>query len=52
MQAYKNAVERAVEEMLFLILSGYEFPDAAFRAASKYNIEQHHVEEAYDKLTA
>lgn len=50
MKAYKNAVERASEYMLELIQAGAEFPDAAWKAAQRFNVQQHHIEDNYDDL--
>lgn len=50
MKAYKNAVERATEYMLELIQAGVDFPDAAWKAAKRFNVEQHHIEESYDAM--
>jgi hypothetical protein len=52
MKAYANAVHHALQDLLKLVRSGVEFPDAAYKAATKYNVQQHHVEQAYDNLEA
>lgn len=47
-QAYRAALGHLVD----LINQGVEFPDAAWKAASRYGVNQHALERAYDQFCA
>lgn len=41
-------MSKALNHMINLIAQGYDFSDAAFKAASKYKVVQSDLEQAYD----
>ena len=44
-----SKMEKALTMMLELISSGWEFPDAAYRAASMVSVKQSKLEKFYDE---
>jgi len=48
--AYIQYCYMAAKEVSEACMNGAEFPDEVYRVARKYNLEPHHVEDAYDNL--
>lgn len=39
-----------MNDLVYYILNGYEFPDACWKASEKNNVSYNELQEAYDNL--